>query len=461
MSNRTVNLVVLALGSVAAAGCGPYMDYPVRDVRYFVADARCSQGPFEIRTNALGARWGEEFDLAAYSPRHLMGRYTVSVGGAEVASGTSERLRWVERSATTQDGASYYASESTYFEEPQNERCVATTEELQAGSPGEGGTAGAGGSGGASGTIGAEGGAVEAAAAPVVALREVEAPTPEGVWSPEARLSLGLGRYHIAGYSQFNEDLSRTAFEAGIEILFRFWSVEPNDLEGVTFVLEHRVAQPDCSDEEWAEQLAEERADREEESREQQEEDEEWSAYCDAHHDDEECWGEGGYDAYQASWQESFEESGTQAGTPPPVEPTGPQPSDPTGPPPAPRPEARSPSPSVNAEWVPGYWHWSGFAWGWIAGLWRVPEADIEADLTTHAPEQPPPPLIETRPASPASNALWTAGYWQWDGDAFVWVKGSWQIPPSPESEWRPADWRIDVSGAVFLPGAWTIRIGP
>src|SRR5258708_5247571 len=45
----------------------------------------------------------------------------------------------------------------------------------------------------------------------------------------------------------------------------------------------------------------------------------------------------------------------------------------------------------------------------------------------------PPAPIVE-RPAvdAPNPNALWIAGYWDWDTTRsdFVWVTGTWRVPP-------------------------------
>ncbi|MBN1771066.1 MAG: YXWGXW repeat-containing protein [Deltaproteobacteria bacterium] len=67
----------------------------------------------------------------------------------------------------------------------------------------------------------------------------------------------------------------------------------------------------------------------------------------------------------------------------------------------------------------------------------------------------------ETPPTRPAANAVWTAGFWQWDESSWVWVKGSRQLPPQPAATSRPAEWRIEASGAVFVPGGWSLRLGP
>ncbi len=77
-----------------------------------------------------------------------------------------------------------------------------------------------------------------------------------------------------------------------------------------------------------------------------------------------------------------------------------------------------------------------------------------------YAPKAPPATIVE-RPsgARPDRRAQWIAGYWAWDGDRddFVWVGGSWQVPP-PGSIWVAGRWNRDAGGWYWVPGLWTRR---
>ncbi len=123
--------------------------------------------------------------------------------------------------------------------------------------------------------------------------------------------------------------------------------------------------------------------------------------------------------------------------------------------PPPPRGESPPPKPSTNAEWISGYWH-RDVGWAWIAGFWRVPEADIVADRTVHAPSAPPALRAEPTGQSPTAVAVWTPGFWSWDGRGYVWVGGAWRIPP-PSARWVAPSWRPHPAGVVFVPGGWLI----
>jgi hypothetical protein len=72
----------------------------------------------------------------------------------------------------------------------------------------------------------------------------------------------------------------------------------------------------------------------------------------------------------------------------------------------------------------------------------------------------PPPPIAE-RPgnAPPGPTAQWIEGSWEWDGarQDFVWVTGSWQVPP-PGKFWVNGFWRRDDRGWHHVPGFWCAR---
>jgi hypothetical protein len=67
----------------------------------------------------------------------------------------------------------------------------------------------------------------------------------------------------------------------------------------------------------------------------------------------------------------------------------------------------------------------------------------------------PPAPQVEVPPAPPYPVCVWTPGYWRTSGAEWVWVGGSWRVPPRPGAVWRAHAW-ISVSGGFVLqPGGW------
>ncbi len=71
--------------------------------------------------------------------------------------------------------------------------------------------------------------------------------------------------------------------------------------------------------------------------------------------------------------------------------------------------------------------------------------------------QEPPPPIAE-RPSGerPDRRAVWTPGHWEWDPDEsrFVWIAGSWRIPPAG-MVWIADRWNHDARGWYRVPGAW------
>jgi YXWGXW repeat-containing protein len=37
---------------------------------------------------------------------------------------------------------------------------------------------------------------------------------------------------------------------------------------------------------------------------------------------------------------------------------------------------------------------------------------------------------------------VWTPGYWRWTGTSYVWVSGSWVMPPRQAAVWVPGHWQ-------------------
>lgn len=215
------------------------------------------------------------------------------------------------------------------------------------------------------------------------------------------------------------ETASGTPLDAGADLTIELWSTAPNFMERVTFLVRQSGVE-DMTDAQWSEHQA---------------------AYRQ--------WSEG----YRA-----FVEGEVASGRSHWVEPvdTGEH-----GPPPAPRTETPPPRPSQNAEWIPGSWHYDS-RWAWVEGWWRVSQADVDAELTVHAPTAPPARREEARAqeTKPAPNAVWADGHWQWDGNAYLWVAGAWRLPPSARHRWRAPRWQARGTGAVFVPGRWSVRVG-
>ena len=66
----------------------------------------------------------------------------------------------------------------------------------------------------------------------------------------------------------------------------------------------------------------------------------------------------------------------------------------------------------------------------------------------------PPPMLVEVPPPQPYPDAIWTGGYWAWEGRWF-WSAGRWAPPPRPNFVWVQPYYEHRADVVVFVPGFW------
>jgi len=67
----------------------------------------------------------------------------------------------------------------------------------------------------------------------------------------------------------------------------------------------------------------------------------------------------------------------------------------------------------------------------------------------------PPPMLVEDVPPPPDPYAVWTGGYWTWQGD-WVWCAGRWVDPPRREYVWVQPYYEHRAERVIFIPGYWS-----
>jgi WXXGXW repeat (2 copies) len=68
---------------------------------------------------------------------------------------------------------------------------------------------------------------------------------------------------------------------------------------------------------------------------------------------------------------------------------------------------------------------------------------------------RPPHPIVEARVAAPGPGYAWIAGYHRWDGRAYVWVPGRWELPPRAHARWVAHRWVHRNGGWVLVEGHW------
>ena len=96
---------------------------------------------------------------------------------------------------------------------------------------------------------------------------------------------------------------------------------------------------------------------------------------------------------------------------------------------------------------------------GWLYDLGAVISIFVDAPLEEPEPVAigwaPPPMLVEELPPPPSPDAVWTGGYWTWQGD-WVWCAGRWMMPPRAQYVWVQPYYEHRDDRVIFLPGYWS-----
>lgn len=66
----------------------------------------------------------------------------------------------------------------------------------------------------------------------------------------------------------------------------------------------------------------------------------------------------------------------------------------------------------------------------------------------------PPPMLVDIPPPAPYAEAVWTGGYWVWEGN-WIWSYGRWAPPPQPGYQWMHPYYENRNNIVVFIDGFW------
>lgn len=96
---------------------------------------------------------------------------------------------------------------------------------------------------------------------------------------------------------------------------------------------------------------------------------------------------------------------------------------------------------------------------GWLYDLGAVVSLFVEPPVVQPEPVAiawaPPPMLVEEVPPQPDPYAVWTGGYWTWQGD-WVWCAGRWMDPPRSQYVWVEPYYEHRADRVIFMPGYWS-----
>ena len=80
----------------------------------------------------------------------------------------------------------------------------------------------------------------------------------------------------------------------------------------------------------------------------------------------------------------------------------------------------------------------------------------LRAGTRVYVRTGPPAAVTEVRVAAPSARHVWIAGYHRWDGHAYVWVAGRWELPPKHHTVWVPGHWVHHAQhGWYWVEGHW------
>ena len=68
----------------------------------------------------------------------------------------------------------------------------------------------------------------------------------------------------------------------------------------------------------------------------------------------------------------------------------------------------------------------------------------------------PPTPPYEDVVVQPGPEYVWVPGYYAYAGGSYLWVSGTWRVPPSGYHRWVSAHWEHQNRGWHLVRGHWT-----
>ncbi len=70
--------------------------------------------------------------------------------------------------------------------------------------------------------------------------------------------------------------------------------------------------------------------------------------------------------------------------------------------------------------------------------------------------QAPPAPQVEVVPVAPSVDHVWIRGHWHWNGAAWIWRGGHYELRRG--FAWVPASYVQRGGGVVYIEGHWVAR---
>lgn len=99
--------------------------------------------------------------------------------------------------------------------------------------------------------------------------------------------------------------------------------------------------------------------------------------------------------------------------------------------------------------------HQNGTIYGSQPTAYSQPATYYHTTSAQAVPPAAPAPYKDVVTPSPAPNAAWIPGYWDYNGTSYAWSAGHWEIPPAGSSIYVAPHWEVQNGANVFVRGYW------
>ena len=96
-----------------------------------------------------------------------------------------------------------------------------------------------------------------------------------------------------------------------------------------------------------------------------------------------------------------------------------------------------------------------GFALAATLPLMPMSSSCVSAGGVVYVPVPPPAAEVEVIGVAPGPDHVWIHGYHRWNGSAYVWTAGHWEVRHSPKAVWVDGRWEHHQNGWYRIEGHW------
>jgi hypothetical protein len=98
---------------------------------------------------------------------------------------------------------------------------------------------------------------------------------------------------------------------------------------------------------------------------------------------------------------------------------------------------------------------------GILAGLLAIvaiaaPLPSFAETTVIYLDKAPPAPRVSNPPTPTKVGYVWSSGYWNWNGTAYVWTEGNWIAVVEPTKKWVAPKWTQEGNKWYFTAGHWS-----